>query len=285
MALLLARIKYLPIIVLLKIPFNDFVSPLLISYLKYRLKAGDEHSVHSPFVFKLYTEVIRSKEVYYAFNEIEALRQELLQSDEVIRVLDLGAGSRKQKGNERKVRDIARHAEKSARFGQLLFRLVHFFKPATIFDLGTSLGITTLYLAAAAKKSRIYTFEGCPETARIARKQFDRLSFPHIRLVEGNLDHTLAATLEQASIRAIDFAFFDANHRYQPTVQYFETLLARAHEGSVFVFDDIHWSAEMEQAWQYIRNHPRVLLTIDLFYVGLVFFRTHQPKQHFVLKF
>jgi hypothetical protein len=125
MALLLARIKYLPIIVLLKIPFNDFVSPLLISYLKYRLKAGDEHSVHSPFVFKLYTEVIRSKEVYYAFNEIEALRQELLQSDEVIRVLDLGAGSRKQKGNERKVRDIARHAEKSARFGQLLFRLVH----------------------------------------------------------------------------------------------------------------------------------------------------------------
>lgn len=258
---------------------------MLIPYLRYRLRAGDEHAIHSPFVYKLYSEIIRSKARCEAFEEIEAIRNELWQRKERIRVLDLGAGSRRRQGNQRKVSDIARHAEKSARFGQLLFRLVQYFHPATLFDLGTSLGLTTLYLAAAAPESRIFTFEGCPETVRIARQNFEKINAGHIRLVEGNLDMTLSHTLAEQGITRLDFAFFDANHRYQPTIRYFETLLSRAHEQSVFIFDDIHWSAEMEQAWTYIRNHPRVMLTIDLFHLGIVFFRTNQPKQHFVLKF
>ena len=263
-----------------------FIVPaLLIPYLYYRLRAGDEHSIHSPFVYKLYSEIIRSKASYEIFEGIETVRRELLQSQKSIRVLDLGAGSRRQKGSQRKVSDITRHAEKSARFGQLLFRLVQYFQPSVIFDLGTSFGLTTLYLAAAAPKSRIFTFEGCPETIRLARQNFDRMGFGHIQPVEGNLDVTLSRTLNDENLTYVDFAFFDANHRYQPTVNYFETLLSRAHEQSVFIFDDIHWSEEMEEAWTYIRNHPRVMLTIDLFQVGIVFFRANQPKQHFVLKF
>jgi predicted O-methyltransferase YrrM len=258
---------------------------LLIPYLHYRLRAGDEHSIHSPFVYKLYSEIIRSKASSEIFEEIESIRRELQQSKESIRVLDLGAGSRQRKGDQRKVSDITRHAEKPARFGQLLFRLVQYFKPTVIFDLGTSFGLTTLYLAAAAPKSRVFTFEGCPETVRIARQNFARMGYGHIQLVEGNLDVTLNRTLNDESLTNVDFAFFDANHRYQPTVNYFETLLNFAHEQSVFIFDDIHWSEEMEQAWTYIRNHPRVMLTIDLFQIGIVFFRTNQPKQHFVLKF
>lgn len=258
---------------------------MLIPYLRYRLRAGDEHSIHSPFVYKLYSEIIRSKARCEIFEEIEAIRGELLQCKESIRVLDLGAGSRRQKGNQRKVSDLVRHAEKPARFGQLLFRLVQYFNPTTLFDLGTSFGLTTLYLAAAAPESRIFTFEGCPETVRIARQNFEKMSDGPIRMVEGNLDVTLSHTLTEQAITRLDFAFFDANHRYQPTINYFETLLSRAYEQSVFIFDDIHWSDEMEQAWTYIRNHPRVMLTIDLFHLGIVFFRTNQPKQHFVLKF
>jgi predicted O-methyltransferase YrrM len=255
---------------------------LIYRYIRYLLQARDEHAIHSPFVFELYTEVIRSKEKYYAFATIEGIRTEMLESNQRIEIVDLGAGSRIQKKASRKVGDIARYAEKNTQFGQLLFRLVNYFAPKTIFDLGTSLGITTLYFGAACPKGKIYTFEGCPETARIARQNFSKLHYNHIELVEGNLDMTLQMQLRE--IEQIDFAFFDANHRYEPTVAYFQFCLSKATEQSVFVFDDIHWSAEMEQAWQYIRHHPQVTLTIDLFFIGIVFFRSNQPKQHFVLR-
>lgn len=275
-------------------------------YFSYLRHATDEHGVHSPFVFKLYCDVIRRKKARYfqlirvapsenldniernqaeasATKAIETLRRNLLQDNRKITITDFGAGSRIYKGNERLIRQIAKSAEKSPAFGQLLFRLIHHFQPKTIVDLGTSLGMTTLYQAKANPKANLISFEGCEATAIIAQQNFDKLACPNIRLVTGNLDHTLQEELQK--IQHLDFAFFDANHRYQPTVDYFESCLSKAHEDSVFVFDDIHWSDEMQQAWQYIQAHSSVSVTIDLFYVGIVFFRKKQPKQHFVLKF
>ena len=180
------------------------------------------------------------------------------------------------------MKDVARHAQKDARLGQLLFRLVSHFAPRTIFDLGTSLGVTTSYLAEPHPLSTVYTFEGCPQTLSIARDTFARLGFRHIRPVPGNLDETLPATLKE--VASLDFVFFDANHRREPTLRYFAACLEKAHENSVFVFDDIYWSAGMMAAWEEIKSHPAVTLTVDLFHVGLVFFRRKQPKQHFRLR-
>ncbi len=206
----------------------------------------------------------------------------MLTNREIIDVLDLGAGSRKHASNQRSIQQIARHSLKPTEIGQLLFRLVNRFKPEVIFDLGTSLGITTLYLATAQRKSQFLTFEGCPAIGKIALQNFERMGCHHIQLVEGNLDETLKR--KASEVDRIDFAFFDANHRYQSTIDYFEICLSKAHEQSVFVFDDIHWSEDMEKAWQQIQSHPRVMISIDLFDVGLIFFRTNQPKQHFVLR-
>lgn len=127
------------------------------------------------------------------------------------------------------------------------------------------------------------TFEGCPQTAAVARRNFEQLGLQNVTVVVGDIDQTLAPQI--AGLTVIDFAFFDANHRYRPTVQYFETCLTRIHNDTVFVFDDIHWSSEMEQAWAFIKKHPAVSVTVDLFWVGLVFFRHEQPKQDFALRF
>jgi predicted O-methyltransferase YrrM len=167
---------------------------------------------------------------------------------------------------------------------QLLFRLVNHFQPATTLELGTSLGLTTAYLAAANSRQQVITFEGCPNTAAVARETFEKLELKNVRLVEGNLDQTLPATLAGLT-KPVDFVFFDGNHRYEPTLRYFEQCLAKAHENSVFVLDDIHWSAEMEQAWEAIKAHSAVTVTVDLFYVGLVFFRKTQPRQDFWLRY
>ncbi|HEX8428269.1 MAG TPA: class I SAM-dependent methyltransferase [Hymenobacter sp.] len=255
-----------------------------LSYVRYFFRSGNAHGLHSPFVFQLYNHVVQHNGEFAAFESIEARRHELLQSQQLIEIRDFGAGSHTSTGSQRRVGRIARTAAKPPRLAQLLFRLVNHFRPRTILELGTSLGLTTAYLAAADSGSRVLTFEGCPSTARIARETFQTLHLHNVELIEGNLDETLAPTL--ASLSApLDFAFFDGNHRYEPTLRYFNLCAAHRTERSVFVLDDIHWSGEMERAWNTIQQHPEVRLTIDLFFVGLVFFRRNQPRQHFRLRF
>ena len=289
---------------------------MLTAYLRYLSRARDEHSLHSPFLFALYTQIIRSdNRREKAFVPIRDLQRALRQSRVPIQVTDFGAGSRRgtarqagprqagprqaefRLGNEletellvntarqRIIGDVARTSQKPAPFGRLLFRLVRQFQAKTIIDLGTSFGLTTAYMAEAARlqNGHVQTFEGCPQTAQIARQNFEQLGITNTEVIVGNLDETLVQHISRMS--PVDFVFFDANHRYEPTVRYFETCLKAVHNDTVFVFDDIHWSDEMDQAWTYIKAHSAVTVTVDLFWVGIVFFRKEQPKQDFVLRF
>lgn len=234
-------------------------------------------------MFGLYTTVVRHTGVFTPYATVEARRQQLLNSPASVAVTDFGAGSRTRAGRQRRVADIARTAAKPPHLAQLLFRLVNHFRPATILELGTSLGLTTAYLASADSRHCVVTFEGCPNVAAVARETFATLRLANVDIVEGNIDRTLAPALLALAV-PVDFAFFDGNHRYEPTLRYFELCLAHRTDESVFVFDDIHWSAEMEQAWEAIKAHPEVTMTVDLFYIGVVFFRKNQPKQHFWLR-
>ncbi|MBF9238142.1 class I SAM-dependent methyltransferase [Hymenobacter sp. BT683] len=255
----------------------------LLAYLRFWLRSGNAHGLHSPFVFGVYTSVVRHTGIFDAYAPIESRRQELLNSSTSITVTDFGAGSHTGAGQQRRIADIARTAAKPPHLAQLLFRLANYFRPATILELGTSLGLTTAYLAAADSRSKVVTLEGCANVANVARETFAALQLENIRIVEGNMDNTLAPALAALGT-PVDFAFFDGNHRYEPTLSYFEHCLAYRTDESVFVFDDIHWSEEMERAWEVIKAHPDVTVTVDLFHIGLVFFRKGQPKQHFWLR-
>ncbi len=259
---------------------------MISAYLRYVFRARNEHGLHSPFVFDLYSRIIRPDNASLpAFCPIQTLRGELLASKTTIQVTDLGAGSRLGSSPERRVADIVKNAEKPARFGRLLYRLIRRLGAKTVVELGTSLGLTTAYLASAtqAQGGRVVSFEGCPETAAVARQNLAHLAEKNVDIIVGNIDDTLAP--QMAALGPVDLVFFDANHRHQPTLRYFETCLPNAHNDTCFVFDDIHWSAEMEHAWADVQAHPAVTVTIDLFWVGLVFFRKEQPKEHFVLRF
>lgn len=252
-------------------------------YVDYLLRAKSKHDIHSPFVFNLLTNFIQNNESYYLYKPIEKLRNELLNDPTEIQVNDLGAGSIVLKSNKRRISDIARHSLKPAKYSQLLFRLVNHFKPKTILELGTSLGITTLYMAMADSKSKVITIEGSESVARRAKQNFEKLNVKNIQSVIGNFDDVLQTQLSE--LKQVDFVFVDGNHRKEPTLRYFEQCLPYALNNSVFIFDDIHWSAEMEEAWEEIKKHHCVPLTIDLFFIGIVFFRKEQVKEHFVLRF
>lgn len=256
-----------------------------IKYLKYKYSAKHKggHGIHSPFIYDLLRNAIEGNEKSEKFEKIELLRKQLLKSDKIIEVKDLGAGSKVSKSNQRKVADIAKAVLTSEKYAQLLFRLVRYLKPKTVLELGTSLGITTLYLAEAVKNTEIVTVEGSPELARLAIQNFMRLGYRNIELKNSEFDLVLPKILNE--LRTLDFVFFDGNHRKEATLRYFEMCLPNINNNTIFVFDDIHWSQEMESAWNEIKKHNQVKATIDLFHFGLVFFRNELSKQDFIIKF
>jgi len=251
-------------------------------YITYLLRAKTKYYLHSPFVYQLMSEVIQDERHFYAFDEIEVLRSDLLKSKKVITVEDFGAGSTKM-GSKRKIRDIAKYASVNKKKGELLFNLVHHYQCGNILELGTSLGLSTAYLAKVSTKNTIVTIEACNNTAKEAQTNLQTLNINNTSIINDTFENALPTLISKN--KSFDLIYFDGNHRKEATLQYFNQLLATKNEQSVFVFDDINWSDEMHQAWLVIINHPEVTISIDLFKMGLLFFKKDQAKQHFQLYF
>ncbi len=256
---------------------------LVRGFVHHWLHALNEHSLHAPFVYEVYRTAIRKNELLPEFLPIEAARTRLLRCSDQLEISDLGAPSRVSTKATRKVSSVARHELSSAKFGRLLYRLATYNAADYVLELGTSLGITTLYLAAARPSGVVYTLEGGEAIADRAERVFDASEHRNIRLVRGNIDRTLPEVFQQ--MPRVDLAYLDANHRYGPTVAYFEQVVAKANERSIVVIDDIYWSDEMRRAWRYIQQHPAVTLTLDLFNAGLVFFTPLSVRQHYTVMF
>jgi predicted O-methyltransferase YrrM len=259
---------------------------LLLKYLQYYFTAsnGKGHGMHSPFVFEFITKILNDKTIYPEYEKVEALRNQLLNDNTILEIEDFGAGSVVDKKSKRSVSSIAKNAVKPKKFGQLLFRIIKYYQPVTILELGTSLGITTSYLSLAKPDGRLITMEGSKEIAEVTKRNFRNLEIRNIEIVEGNFDSTLSSVIRGLS--TVDFVFIDGNHRKEPTERYFKELLSKTNNYSILVFDDIHWSSEMEAAWETIKKDPAVNCSIDLFFIGIVFFRKEfKEKQHFTIRF
>ncbi|MBK8712969.1 MAG: class I SAM-dependent methyltransferase [Niastella sp.] len=261
-------------------------SQLAKKYISFYLKASSRkgHGIHSPFVFDFIKHIKNDKSDYEAYKPIEEIRKQLLKNKSIIPVQDFGAGSAVIKSKDRFVYKIAQSSLKSKRFARLFFRIIKKFEPPIIIELGTSFGITTAYMAAAGPQSKIYSLEGAPAIAAIAKMNFEKLHLQNIGLIAGDFKDSLPKLLAQ--LPSFDFAFIDGNHRKAPTLDYFKRFKEKRNDNSLLIFDDIHWSNEMEEAWQSIQQDAEVTLTIDLFYVGIVFFKKEfKVKQHFSLRF
>ena len=253
------------------------------SYFQHYFPAKTRHGIHSPFVYQLVDEVIYDTHNKPAYNQIEALRRGLLQDNRTITVTDLGAGSHVNKNRTKQIKQIAKNALKPPKLAQLIYRLAARFAPANIIELGTCLGITTSYLAKAAPQARIISIEGCPQTSAVAGETLKQASVANVNLVTGNFDTILPDLIHE--LDEIDFMFIDGNHRKDATLNYFKWSLPKVHENTILIFDDIYWSTGMTEAWQSIKNHPQVTVTVDLFWIGLVFFKKGQAKEHFKIRF
>ncbi len=255
-------------------------------YLKYYFTSsnGKGHGTHSPFIFHFITSILNDKKKYKEYARVEKMRSRLIKDNTMLEIEDFGAGSTINKNNKRTISSIAKNSAKPKKYGQLFFRMVREYKPTQLLELGTSLGITTSYLALGNIAATVITMEGAEKVADIAGKNFAALELQNISIERGNFDHTLPAIIKNQP--SFDFIFVDGNHRQEPTERYFTELVTRINNDTIMIFDDIHWSKEMEAAWNSIKNHPEVCCTIDLFFIGIVLFRKELlAKQHFVIRF
>lgn len=270
--------------------FVTFMFFQIKSFLKFLWQSKNEHGVHSPFVFDLVTKCFYDKESKPAYKVLTDYRNSLLANTITIEVTDFGSGSKVFKSNTRPISKIAKTAGITGKRAELLFRITNYLQPSTILEIGTSLGLATSALALGAAKASITTLEGCPETAKIAQLQLAKLSsraqsrdkFNNVELIVTEFSKYFKT--QHSTPKTHDLIYFDGNHSKTATLDYFELLLHTSTNESVWIFDDIHWSAGMEDAWKIIKNNPKVTVTIDTFQWGLVFFRREQEKEHFVIR-
>ena len=250
------------------------------AYIKFLSKASNQHGVHSPFVYNFVTKCLYNKTKFDAYKKLKQYKKELLQSNTVLQITDLGEGSKVLDANQRNVGKMAKTSSSSKKDSELLYRLSDYFKFKTVLELGTSLGMGTYALSLANPTSKIITIEGCPNTSRFAQSQLKKHDIGNVEFLIGNFGNTIP-TLQNNNF---DFIFFDGHHNKEATIQYFEALLPKTHNETVFVFDDIYWSEGMTEAWGYIKNHNAVTVTVDVFHLGFVFFRKEQAKEHFKIR-
>ncbi len=251
-------------------------------YFKYFIRSNKRgHGIHSPFVYQFVKEVIDNKDNYYLFEDIESLRAKLLLTDLEIEVTDLGAGSKVQKSTKRKISKIAETALKPKKQAELLFKIAKYFNIKNAIELGTSLGISSLYLSQYSKECNLTTIEGCPNIAKVAQLNFEKLKANNIQSIVGSFEENLPKIL--SNIDQLDLVYFDGNHTEEATLKYFEICKQYIHNDSIFIFDDLYWSKEMLAAWNKIKADSDVKITIDIYHFGLVFFRKEQPKENFTV--
>jgi predicted O-methyltransferase YrrM len=249
----------------------------ILHYLSAKNTSG--FGVHSPYIFHFTKYVLNNKSSYYIFSSIEKIRLILKEDKRILDISEFGTGNKQKKT----VAEITKKSVKPAKYGQLLYRLSDYIKARYTLELGTSVGLTTSYLAASSSAIRCVSLEGCPQVAEIAIQNFEELSIKNAQIVLGNIDLTLPEVLNE--FNQLDLIFIDANHTSGAVLNYFEQCVAKVHKNSVLVVDDIYWSADMEKAWKKIKEHPCVMTTIDLFELGIVFFNSDLHKKHYKMRF
>lgn len=254
-------------------------------YLVYLLRAKTRYRVHSQFVFDFISNILQDKEEYDDYATLWKHRNKLADCNDPIETVDFGVGAGRKAYSTKilPLGKIVRLRSHSKSRLQLLYRLTRYYKPENILEFGTAVGISTTYIKGGNPISYMVTMEGCANLAARANDSFIKLGIGNIDIAVGNFDSILDNVL--GKFKNLNFVFFDGNHREEPTLRYFEKCAQLSNENSIFVFDDIHWSTGMENAWKSIKNDSRVSITIDLFWFGLVFFRKGIEKQDFILKY
>lgn len=259
--------------------FEAMSFKFIIAYFKHQLTANNRHGTHSPFVYSLADEVIYDFSNKKVYEELEDQRKKLFNDDSDIEFTRLEEDNLLKKKNKQKVKILAKSVLKKPGLAQLIFRLAQNSLPKQVIVFDANFGVSAAYLAKACPQAKVIAVENCSEIAAIANQMFEDLELNNVQLLIGNFTGALPIN------GRLDFVYIDGNQSKETILAYFNWCLTQLHDQSVFICNDIHQNEGMKAAWAELKKHPQVTVTIDLFWLGLVYFRKGQAKEHFKLKF
>lgn len=227
-------------------------------------KFRNGHGVHSPVVYEFATQVLYAKGKSNKYKEIESLISGLKKDKTKILYNELGSGTRGHK-KKQYLSVVAKTSGIRKKYGRLLNRIIAHYKPSAVLELGTCVGMSTMYLATACEKSTIYTIEGNSSLVEHAQRNAELLSLSNIKFYSGLFDELLPKLIENLTSSSI--VFIDGNHTYEATLKYY-TQLKEVVTNGILIFDDIYWSRGMAKAWQEISENEDV--SIDLYQFGII---------------
>ncbi len=257
----------------------------IIRYIKYLITSKSRYRIHSDFVYGFINDVLRDKTYFDDYSKLWDYRNKFASSNDQIETVDFGfaAGNKAYRTNILTLKSLVRSRTHSKSRLELLYRLSKYSKSKNILEFGTAVGISSSYIKMGSPSSKMISMEGCANLASKADEMHSALKLDNIEITTGNFDTNLQNVLKK--FETLDFVFFDGNHREEPTLRYYQVCSKYITENSIFVFDDIHWSSGMENAWDQIKKDNRVSITIDLFWFGIVFFRKGIEKQDFIIRY
>ena len=201
-----------------------------------------------------------------SFVECCEYRVNMLADNTEIKVTDFGTG----KSGTRKVKQIARKSSTEPRYGGVMQKIIDAFGIETALELGTSIGIGTMFLAKVNHKIKVTTIEGCPETYKFAKTEFDKRKIANVTFINDNFDHLFDSNMLNG--QRFELVYIDGNHTYEATIKYFDKIVKNnCGQKSIIVIDDINWSREMFDAWTEISSRMPNSLRINLFRMGIIF--------------
>ena len=190
-----------------------------------------------------------------------------------LNVTDFGTG----KSGMRKVKQIARKSSTEPRYGGVIQKIIDAFKVERILELGTSVGIGTMFLARTNAKAEVTTVEGCPETCKFAKSEFAKRKIANVNFINDDFDHLFDS--QALNGQKFDLFIMDGNHTCEATLRYFNHIVNNhCGQKSIIVIDDINWSRDMYHAWKEISSSMPDSLRINLFRMGIIFCGYGFPK-------
>ncbi len=246
----------------------------LIQFLGHFLRAKTRHGTHSPFVYALVDRCIyQNIEIP---EEVKKHFERLKQSNKKLVGMDFGKGSKMSY----RVADMARKSASMNFETDLLSRLARYHGAQSFLELGSNLGKSAAHVASVNSQMKVVGIEGMKSLAALAMQNIESLNISNVEIKPTTFDDFFRTNTE-----TFDMIFIDGDHRYQPTLDNYESSKKVLKGEGPIVLHDIYWSEGMTQAWEKIKADNDATVTIDLFFFGLVYFRKGQVKEHFDIRF
>lgn len=262
------------------------MSPYSINYFQQYL-FRKPFGIHSPFLYAFSNACIFNDPPAEEFIMLENIRKNLKNNESEILVTDYGMGPRfgprKEKTNNkplqysRQVKSIARNSLQQSAYCRLFYRIVQYLQPETIIELGTSLGLTTCYFALGNPKARVFSLEGCPKTAEIAKETFAKAGVSNVELITGDFSKSLPVALKKCPSPGI--VYIDGDHSFEGVLRNFTNISNHLNAKSVVIVDDIRLSKPMYAAWKQMAAWENTTMALDMGKIGLLFFNPALSKQ------